>query len=388
MAAPHIPHPGEVAAITATTRRNLSTAIHSRDEVADLITHLDSPARTRPTVIISPRNSSQLLGVSPRRLAEALVDRARVYVLTTAALAWELDARPEYRTYGGAVRVVGSDGCGEVIRTDRDPERTIDRIVAAVEAEAARMDPAPAPAPAAKTEPAPQISTTPAPTPLDLFRRSPYPTAAEPAPAVPAGAETAALRVSLARAQETAVSLETALDEERTLRSTAEARTAAVARELTAAHAEIDRLRAVLDAESAPLFSDPEERFRDDVQRTWLRTVSETERRDHPLRAFRLGPEFLGSLDLPQAPRTKIVEVVVDVLTRRAYAMASRAVRPHGAGGAAGVTGQVVRADGATGYRANIRTNTPQAPRLMWWELTDGTVELALAGRHDDPMPV
>lgn len=381
MAAPQMPHPGEVAALAAATRRNLSIAIHTREEIADLIAHLDSPARTTPTVIVSPRNSSQLLGVSPRKLAEALIDRAKVYVITTAALAWALDERPEYRTYGGAVRVVGRAGSGEVIRTDREPDRIIDRIVAVVDAEASRMAPAPAPA----TEPDFEITPTVAPTPLDLARRRTDRSAVE---NPPCGTEITSLRGDLASAQQLVVILEAELDAEREARTSAEHRAAAAARELTAARAEIERLRAELAAEDSPLFSDPEEQFRDDVQRSWLRTVSESERKNYPLRGFRLGPEFLSSLEMPQAPRAKIVEVVVDVLTRRAYEMASRSVRPHGASGPAGVTGQIVRSDGATGYRANIRSNTPQAPRLMWWELTDGTVELALAGRHDDPMPV
>lgn len=353
MAETRMPRPGEFRNPAAVTRRALSVPLHTNEEIDELIARLDSPTRATPTVIVSTRNSGQMLGVSPRKLADRLGDRATVYVVTTAALAWRLDRRPEYRTYGGAIRVVGAAGSGEVIRTDRDPANVIDRVSDAVDAEIRRMSSRPRtggiPGPAL---PAPCL--TPAPTPLDVLRRR----AAHPADApldtdpqtvhdgpdarpqtpvgdseierlrrgvellndaVEAGRRAVShLREELSESQQIVVRLEAELDSEREARTSAEHRAAAATRELTAARAEIERLRAELGSEHSPLFSDPEEQFRDDVQRTWLRTVSESERKNYPLRGFRLGPEFLGSLNIPQAPRAKIVEVVVDVLTRRA----------------------------------------------------------------------
>jgi hypothetical protein len=318
-------------------------------EVAELIEFVNSPSRRVPVVIMSPARGSARYPVSPSELADELNTTAQVHVIDTSALCWELDGHPGLRTYGGAVRVVGANGFSAVIRTDGDPDHAFDRILDATESAARRM---------------PQRRSTPPP-----------PTACTNQEQPGVGGDAAFLDHL------------TVVARERAARKKAEERAAGATKDLASARSEITRLRAEIDTENLPLFSDPEEQFRDDVQRTWLRQVSEHERGSWPLRDFRLGPEFLSNLDIPQAPRKKIIEVVVDVLTRRAFDMTSRAVRAHGNGGSAGTNGQLVRSDGAAGYRCNIRMNTPQAPRLMWWELTDGTVELALAGRHDDPMP-
>ena len=304
-------------------------------DVAELITFLTSPTRIVPVVVMSPERGNRF-PLAPDEVAEELREVAEVYALRSGELAWELDPHREYRTYGGAVRVIGgSAGSGTVIRTDGNLDRAFDRIIDVAEALARKM-----PRPHAVPTQAPEASTQ-----------------------------------------------DTDLAKERAARKRAEDRAAAHAKDLTAARSEIVRLRAELDAETAPLFADPEEQFRDDIQRTWLRQVAEPERDQWPLRQFLVGPEFLDNLNFPQAPREKILEVVVDILTRRAYNMPARAVRPHGDGGPAGTNGQIIRGDGAAGYRCTIRANTPQAPRLLFWELTDGTVELARAGLHDAPMP-
>jgi hypothetical protein len=304
-------------------------------DVAELISFLSSPTRDIPVVVMTPDRENRF-PLPPDDVAEELHGVAEVYALSRGELAWELDPYREYRTYGGAVRVIGgSSTTGAVIRTDGNVDAAFNRIINATGAIARKM---------------PRLHAVPTPV----------------------------VEVS---------DVDTELVKEREARKRAENRAAAQAKDLTAARAEIVLLRAELAAETAPLFADPEEQFRDDVYRTWLRQVTEPEREQWPLRQYLVGPEFLDNLDLPQAPREKIIEVVVDVLTRRAYNMPARSVRPHGDGGPAGIHGQVTRDDGATGYRCNIRANTPQAPRLLFWELIDGTVELALAGLHDAPMP-
>jgi len=286
-------------------------------------------------VVMSPDRESRF-PLTPDEVAEELHGVAEVFALSRGELAWELDPYREYRTYGGAVRVIGgSSTTGAVIRTDGNLDTAFNSIINAAGAIARKM---------------PQLHAVPAP----------------------------AAEVSTP---------DTELVKERDARKRAEVRAASYAKDLTAARSEIARLRTEIAAENAPLFADPEEQFRDDVQRSWLRQVAEPERDQWPLRQFLVGPAFMDKLDFPQASREKIIEVVVDVLTRRAYNMASRSVRPHGDGGPAGTNGQIIRADGAAGYRCNIKANTPQAPRLLFWELTDGTIELALAGLHDTPMP-
>lgn len=74
---------------------------------------------------------------------------------------------------------------------------------------------------------------------------------------------------------------------------------------------------------------------------------------------------------------------MVDVLTGQASADNGRRVhrqRVRQAGG----TAPLVRADGVAGWRCDIRSNTPAAPRLLWWALPDGRIELARAAIHDD----
>lgn len=324
--------------------------LETPDDVVELITFLRSPARNVPVVIVSPsRHSEERFPVPPDELAEELGDVAEVYALSSASLAWELDAYPDFRTYGGAVRVVGSAGgtSGGIIRTDGDVDTAYDRIVTIAEACKRKM---------------PKLHAIKNPESGDGQQD-----------VRAAGSELDLLNDELAR--------------ERKARQKAEERAAEAGRQLTAARGEIKRLRSEIEQETAPLFSDAEEQFRDEVQRTWLRQVVESERATWPLRGFQIGAAFLGHLDFPQASREKILEVVVDVLTRRAYDMPSRSVRAHGDGGPAGTNGQITRTDGATGYRCNIKANSPQAPRLLFWELTDGTVELALAGLHDAAMP-
>lgn len=319
---------------------DLSHSLESPEQVAALIEFLDSPARAIAAVIVSPAKGTPRFPASPAELAKKLRGVADVYVLASAALSWELEENPQYRTYGGAVRVIGTPAHTTVIRTDGDPARALDRIVAAATAAGGRM-------------PRVHAAHTGA-------REREHPDSR--------AADTAADRLAA----------------EIDARRRAEKRAGEAESALSSARAEIAQLRAAMAAEAVPLFIDPEAQFRDDVTRSWLRQVAEPERSRWPLREFSVCPEFLDNLDFPQAPRRKIVEVVVDVLTRRAWEMSSRSVRAHGCGGPAGATGQVVRSDGAAGYRCNIRSNTAQAPRLVWWELTDGTVELVRASRHDD----
>ena len=324
--------------VTEIAEQDLSRLLATPEDVAELVELLHSPDRTNPIVIVSVARGNAPYPLAPHDLAGELRGVADVYVLANSDIAWELDRHDEIRTYGGAIRVIGLDGFGVVVRTDGDLDHAFDRIVSSAESAARRT---------------------------------------------PRRRLTAAADTASGDGQHVTVNLE----KERAKRTGAEEKAAAANRQLVAARAEIERLRAELAVETAPLFADPEEQFRYDTARCWLRQVAEAERGMWPLREFRVGPAFLPSLDIPQAPRAKILEVVVDVLTRRAFGMSARGVRAYGNGGPAGVNGQVVRDDGAAAYRCNIRANTPQAPRLMWWELRDGTVELALAGRHDDPMP-
>lgn len=133
--------------------------------------------------------------------------------------------------------------------------------------------------------------------------------------------------------------------------------------------------------EELPVYGDPGEQFRHEVWLAYLRSVPEPERDTWELRDYRFGVDWFATVDT--AERRKVVGVVVEILTRRAGQIPGRQVRQHH-DGPSGKSNVVVRADGSTAWRANLQTHSPAARRIMWWELPDGTVELAKVATHDD----
>ncbi len=134
-----------------------------------------------------------------------------------------------------------------------------------------------------------------------------------------------------------------------------------------------------------PAFTDPEEQFRHDVYVTWADLVPAGEKGARPLPAYRVGPEFLASLDAAGASRPKVVRVVVEVLTGWAEELAGREAHRlrTGEGGDDPV---VVRADGAVCWRVSLQSHSPAARRLHYWKLGD-QVELSRVALHDDTRP-
>lgn len=132
---------------------------------------------------------------------------------------------------------------------------------------------------------------------------------------------------------------------------------------------------------SRPVYADPEQQLRHEIHLHWLHTEQEEHRK--PLRPYAIGPDFLASLEADLIDRERVVTVCVEVLTRLVHDIPAREthqLRESAAGG----TPARQRADGATAWRAALRRYTPGAPRLMWWELPDGSVELGRAAHHDD----
>ena len=162
--------------------------------------------------------------------------------------------------------------------------------------------------------------------------------------------------------------------------------------ELAAAQRRIDRLTTDLAAANAaleacrvqhtdPVFEDPHQQFRSDLNLAWLRLTPPADRDQWALRDYTVGPDFIGSWDDLAVDLPRVLHVTVDFLTRRAYDMASRAVHQQSETRGGKPTR---RADGATAYRVAVKRGTPSAPRLLAWELPDGTVELARVAQHDD----
>jgi hypothetical protein len=167
--------------------------------------------------------------------------------------------------------------------------------------------------------------------------------------------------------------------EERTRAAEAEAKRAKS--DLRAKNSQLKQARGATSP--SPVFADPETQFRHDVYLAWLHRIREPDRERLALRDdWALGPDFLDSLDRLQGiDRSKVLDVVVEVLTGLAKDLDSRTLKPlldKPAGR------QLVRADGAKAWRVRLQHNSPAARRLHYWARADGTLELDSVGVHDD----
>jgi len=130
---------------------------------------------------------------------------------------------------------------------------------------------------------------------------------------------------------------------------------------------------------------EPDRQFRLDVYDAWLTRYSLPEREEHPLAPYRLGPEFLATLDLEGVPRAKVLDVVVEVLNGLAATTRGRDLHPLRTG-PGGSDPQRQRADGALCWRVALKKGAPSARRLHYWQ-ADGRIELSSVRVHDDMRP-
>jgi len=134
-------------------------------------------------------------------------------------------------------------------------------------------------------------------------------------------------------------------------------------------------------ADSVPL--EPERQFRLDVYDAWLTRYSLPEREEHPLAPYRLGPEFLATLEaVKDVKRGKVVQVVVEVLTGLADHLVGRD-RHSLRTGRGGDDPQAQREDGALAWRVALQRGTASARRLHYWQLGN-RIELSRVALHDD----
>ena len=84
--------------------------------------------------------------------------------------------------------------------------------------------------------------------------------------------------------------------------------------------------------------------------------------------------------------RSKVVEVVVQVLTGLDAGLASRE-RHQLRTGLGGDDPPVVRNGGETCWRVSLQVKTPSARRLHYWVCADGSIELSSVRLHDDYRP-
>lgn len=143
-----------------------------------------------------------------------------------------------------------------------------------------------------------------------------------------------------------------------------------------------EELEAVVHSRS--VYDDPAEQLEHEIWLAWMHAYSESDRKQHPLATYRFGPRFVESVDsIEGVEREKIVATCVDVLTRRAWQINGRQARQMRTSEEGGSPVRVRVHDQATAWRCNLQTASPSARRLMWWEVPDGTIELAIVALHD-----
>ncbi len=153
------------------------------------------------------------------------------------------------------------------------------------------------------------------------------------------------------------------------------------------AERELHEQRATLGQITDTLFADPEEQFRFDVYLAWARRTTAQDKLEHPMADYRLGPEFLATLEAVQGvDRSKVVDVAADVVSGRVHSVAARQTHQLRSG-SGGDDPFVVGASGATCWRVSLQHKTAQARRMHYWHHPDGSIELSSIRLHDDFRP-
>jgi len=127
-------------------------------------------------------------------------------------------------------------------------------------------------------------------------------------------------------------------------------------------------------------FLEPERQFRWEVECAWVQRIPASDKDRLPLQQYRIGPDFLASLEsVGGMDRGKVVEVVVEIVTGLVEHSPGRQLhrlrQPSGSSS--------TRGDGATCWRAAIQVGSPSARRIHFWRL-HGHIELSRVGLHDD----
>jgi hypothetical protein len=320
-----------------------------------------STSRLLPLIVVSSASDTGQPRLDVDELVRLAGDYANVAVVETSQAAYALsDVMPdEMRVYGGATRLFWPNASPTdpgathplfITPTDADGPRTLQRIADAL-TEAGYIQPEEGEVPDVVP---PWMAPSTGSAPSGKQREAD---------------EARRLRgeVSMLRERNTELAAEVAL-----LRKQV--------RGLGERNSELETL-----LHSRRVFEDPAEQLKHEIWLAWMHAYSEADRDRHPLAPYRFGPRFVESVEtIEGVEREKVVATCVDVLTRRAWEIngrKARQMRTHDTGGS-----QVrVRVhDQATAWRCNIQTNSPSARRLMWWEVPDGSIELAVAALHDD----
>lgn len=341
-------------------------------ELAGLRDRIDDPDRLLPLVLVSVAHDTDLPRVPVDELAQAVGDLATISVLATREVAdeWRRTSPSNLHAYNGTVRFCPQPGSTMTTRffvtwPGTDPAFTINRVVD-------RLAP---PLPAATRAEQDLAWAEVRQAAGQLAEDAGTASAGEvPAESV---AETARAIEALADAPDSSGRAEIRRELDDAL---------AVVEEL---FEQLDRLTEARDRWRAlglgrKVFEDPEQQFRWEIDTEWS-SLEKADQEQYPLRGYVLGVDWLDSVDALQGvAHERIIEVAVQVLTDRAWKINGREVHQLRTG-QGGDNPYVVRdRDQAAAWRCSLQSNTPAARRLMWWQLTDGRVELGRVAVHDD----
>ncbi|MDO4718640.1 MAG: hypothetical protein Q4B08_13890 [Propionibacteriaceae bacterium] len=388
-------------------------------------------SRDSALVVVSPASDTQEPRIDTRMLAEKLAPGTELAVLDSMAASERLSdtVDRQFHCYGGSVRVVlagaartdhwrrhrlfqifpGDDveracrqiaqyvedhqGAGAPVRVvaappGRGPRTAFDpgqeALLLGLKSQLEAAEPSPEPAASPRPEPTPPPA---APKPQQAGPPADTAAGAEPCPGGIGVDEMQRLLRSQAdviaslvhrRIQDDLLALvgndQDAIARERSRADVAE-------EELDHLRRRMEEMKEREEQKSFPKISqDPERQLRWEIEYEWLTGTPEPEREGNNLRRYHLGQGFLKSLEADIVPRRKTIQVIVDVLTARCWDR--RETHQFTEKSKSDV--QRSRPDGSTAWRTYVKTGAPGAPRLIWWQLPDGAIELDHVGHHDD----
>ena len=157
-------------------------------------------------------------------------------------------------------------------------------------------------------------------------------------------------------------------------------------RDLRTVRADLARQRARVRAldEEMETFVPAADRLRASIRQSWLQHSTKADRDRFEWQDPIIGPEFARSLSsLEGVSRERVIDVCAEVASGRAVTRPGLQVHPLRSA-SSGASAQRVREDGARAFRASLQVRSAAARRLHYWLLSDGQVELAKVGYHDD----
>ena len=105
-------------------------------------------------------------------------------------------------------------------------------------------------------------------------------------------------------------------------------------------------------------------------------------------RRFTLSERYRRELKgLPSSRQAKVNAIRVELIDGGTARVSRKGPHKYRVGTGGNDPQRVRREDGAKAWRCSVTDRTPQALRLHWWVLPDGSIEFVSITNHDDPDP-